>query len=255
MKLDGLTAAVTGGGSGMGKATAEALAEAGMRVLVLDRDGPAAEATAAAIDGRSAALDVTDASAVDAALQEVVEDFGPLRLVVNCAGIATAGRIVGREGPHDLDAFRRTIEVNLIGTFNVLRLAAARMAGNEPMPDADGERGVIVNTASIAAFEGQVGQAAYAASKGGVAALTLPAARELARHAIRVVTVAPGLIGTPMLGGMDDKVRESLEAQTVFPRRLGRPEEFARLVREIAGNPLINGETIRLDGAVRLAAK
>jgi len=255
MKLDGLTAAVTGGGSGMGKATAQALAGAGMRVAVLDRDGPAAEATAGAIDGRALAVDVADAAAVDAALGEIADDFGPLRLAVSCAGVAPAGRIVGRAGPHDLAAFRDTLEVNLVGTFNLLRLAAARMAENEPLPGEDGERGAIVNTASIAAFEGQVGQAAYAASKGGVAALTLPAARELARHAIRVVTVAPGLIGTPMIAGMPDAVRESLEAQTVYPPRLGRPAEFAALVRHIAENPLINGEVIRLDGAVRLSAR
>jgi len=255
MQIDGLAAVVTGGGSGMGAATARALVAAGARVTVIDRDGDRAAAVAGEIGARSAVADVADGPAMEAAIAEAEAAHGPVRIAVACAGIAPGARIVGRDGPHDLDQFRRTVEVNLVGTFNLLRLAAARMAAADPLPGEDGERGLVVMTASIAAFEGQIGQAAYSATKGGVAGLTLPAARELARHGVRVVTVAPGLIGTPMVLSMPDAVRESLEASTVYPPRLGRPEEFADLVLHIAGNPLLNGEVIRLDGAVRLAPR
>ncbi|NBB83591.1 MAG: SDR family NAD(P)-dependent oxidoreductase, partial [Alphaproteobacteria bacterium] len=199
--------------------------------------------------------DVADGAAMAEAVDAAAAIHGPPRLAVACAGIAPGARVVGKEGPHDLDLFKKTIEVNLIGTFNLLRLAGAQMAAADPLPGEDGERGLVVMTASVAAYEGQIGQAAYSASKGGVAALTLPAARELARHGVRVVTIAPGLIGTPMLMNMPDAVRDSLVATTLFPHRLGRPEEFAALVGHVAANPLINGETLRLDGAVRLAPK
>jgi NAD(P)-dependent dehydrogenase (short-subunit alcohol dehydrogenase family) len=245
-------AIVTGGGSGLGAATARMLAEQGARLAVLDLDRAAAERTAAETGGRAWALDVADGPAAGAALAEIGQLLGPPRLLVNCAGVAPAGRIVGRDGPMALDAFERTIRVNLIGTFNMMRLAAAAMSRLEPIGD---ERGLIVNTASIAAFEGQVGQAAYAASKGGVASLTLPAARELAAAGIRVVAIAPGLFGTPMLLGMPEKVQESLAATVPFPHRFGRPEEYAALVRQVVENPMLNGCTIRLDGALRMAPR
>jgi NAD(P)-dependent dehydrogenase (short-subunit alcohol dehydrogenase family) len=249
MRLDGASAIVTGGGSGLGAATAEALAQAGAKVVVLDLDQAKAEAVASRIGGTAIAGDAAEeaplARAVDAAAA-----LAPLRIAVACAGIAPAARIVGRNGPHDLALFERVLRVNLLGTFNLLRLAASRMSTNEPQES--GERGLVVCTASIAAHEGQVGQAAYAASKGGVVALTLPAARELARFGVRVVTIAPGLFHTPMMDGFPTEVRESLGRQPLFPQRLGRPEEFAAMVLAIAANPLLNGETIRLDGALRL---
>ena len=246
---------VTGGGSGLGAATAKMLAAEGGRVLVLDRDGIAARSVAGEI-GASAhpvAADVTSEPEVRAAIAEAIAAFGTLHGLVNCAGVAPAERILGRDGPHDLDRFARVISVNLVGTFNVLRLAAEAMARNEP--DAESERGVIVNTASVAAFDGQIGQAAYAASKGGVAALTLPAARDLARHGIRVVAIAPGVFETPMLAAMPPEVRDALGATVPFPPRLGRPDEYAALVRAVIGNPMLNGETIRLDGALRMAPR
>jgi NAD(P)-dependent dehydrogenase (short-subunit alcohol dehydrogenase family) len=254
MDIKGLSAIVTGGGSGMGAETARWLAKAGAKVAVLDINKAGIEAVAAEIGGLALACDVSSESSVKSALQSVEKAHGPARILINCAGIAPGARIVGREGPHDLALFNTVINVNLIGTFNMLRLAVAAMTGLEPLNDT-GERGVVINTASIAAFEGQIGQAAYAASKGGVIALTLPAARELARFGIRVVTIAPGLIGTPMLAGMGKEVQESLIASTVFPKRLGLPEEYAKLILHIIDNPMINGETIRLDGAVRLAPK
>jgi len=253
MNVDGLAALVTGGGSGMGEASARALAAAGARVAIADLDGEAAARVARDIDGIGIETDVGQETSAVAAFQRAREAHGPVRLLVNCAGIATAGRIVGREGPLALADFERTIRVNLIGTFNMMRLAAAEMAALDPL-DTD-ERGLIINTASVAAYEGQIGQAAYSASKGGVVGLTVPAARELARHGIRVMTIAPGLIATPMLLTMPDEVKESLVATTQFPHRLGQPEEYAKLVLAIADNVLLNGEVVRLDGAIRLAPK
>lgn len=252
MNPSGQLALVTGAASGLGRATATALAEAGAKVVLVDLDAEAVAGAAAATGGRSFALDVADAAAVEAAMPEI-EALGSLRVLVNCAGIAPAGKIVGRDGPMPLAAFERAVRVNLIGTFNLMRLAAAAMARLEPM--ADGERGVIVNTSSIAAFEGQIGQAAYAASKGGVASLTLPAARELAAQGIRVMAIAPGLFGTPMLLGMPEKVQESLAATVPFPARFGRPEEYAALVLHILANPMLNGSVLRLDGALRMAPR
>ncbi len=250
MDVRGIAALVTGGGSGLGAATAEALAAAGARVVAMDLREDAAAAVAARTGGASAAGDVADPAAVEAAL-DAAAALGPLRLAVNCAGVAPPARVVGKNGPHDLALFERVVRVNLIGTFNVMRLAAARMAALEPVGP-DGERGLVVNTASIAAYEGQIGQCAYAASKAGVVGLTLPAARELARSGIRVVTIAPGLIQTPMMDGLPPAAQESLRAMSLFPKRLGRAEEIARLVLAIAANPLLNGETIRADGALRL---
>jgi NAD(P)-dependent dehydrogenase (short-subunit alcohol dehydrogenase family) len=253
MRMERLAAVVTGGASGLGEATAAALAESGSRVAVLDRDAAAGARVAARIGGAFFACDVTDAASAEAALRAAAAVHGPARLAVNCAGIATAGRIVGREGPLALEAFAVVVRVNLIGTFNLLRLAAAAMTGLPPLEG--GERGVIVNTASIAAFEGQVGQAAYAASKAGVVGLTLPAARELARHGIRVVTIAPGLFATPMVAALPAEVQASLGASVPFPARLGEPAEFAALVLHIAQNRMLNGATIRLDGALRMAPR
>ena len=249
MKLDGSSAIVTGGGSGLGAATAEALSAAGAKVVVLDINEAAAQAVAARIGGVAVAGDVAEEAPVARAV-EAASALAPLRMAVACAGIAPAARVAGKTGPHDLALFERVIRVNLIGTFNLLRLAAARMTTNAPLED--GERGLVVSTASIAAYEGQIGQAAYAASKGGVVALTLPAARELARFGVRVVTIAPGLIHTPLMDSLTPEARDSLGRQPLFPQRLGRPEEFAAMVLAIAANPLLNGETIRLDGALRL---
>lgn len=253
MLVEAKGAIVAGGGSGLGAATAEALARAGARVAIVDRDAKAAEAVASRLSGRAFTLDVADAAAAEALFPEILEWLGELRVLVNCAGIAPAARIVGRDGPMALSAFADVIRVNLLGTFNMLRLAAAAMTRLEP--DAEGERGVIVNTASVAAFEGQIGQAAYAASKGGVVSLTLPAARELAAHGIRVVAIAPGLFATPLLLGMPEKVQESLAASVPFPQRFGRPEEFASLVLEILRNRMLNGCALRLDGALRMAPR
>jgi NAD(P)-dependent dehydrogenase (short-subunit alcohol dehydrogenase family) len=247
--LHGASAIVTGGGSGLGAATAEALAQAGAKVVVLDINAANAQAVASRIGGVAAAGDVAEEAPVAAAVEQAAS-LAPLRIAVSCAGIAPASRVAGRDGPHDLDLFARVIRVNLVGTFNLLRLAAAKMTANDPLED--GERGLVVNTASIAAYEGQIGQAAYAASKGGVVGLTLPAARELARFGVRVVTIAPGLIHTPLMDGLTPEARESLGKQPLFPQRLGRPDEFAAMVLAIAQNPLLNGETIRLDGALRL---
>lgn len=250
MTPDGVPAIVTGGGSGLGAATARALASAGAKVAVLDRNTETAEAVAAEIDGLALTCDVTDPADGEAAVAAAADRFGPAGICVNCAGIGPAGRIVGRDGPMPLEDFARVIQVNLIGTFNILRLAAAGMADRDP--NADGERGVIINTASIAAFEGQIGQAAYAASKGGVAALTLPAAREFARIGVRVLTIAPGLFETPMLQSLPQAVQDSLAATLPFPSRLGRPEEYARLALSMIDNPVMNGEVVRLDSALRM---
>lgn len=250
MDLKEAGAIVTGGASGLGAATARRLARAGARVTVLDRDGDAAVAVANGIDGLGIGCDVADADAVATAVNEARAIHGPCAVAVSCAGIAPAKRIVGRDGPMPLEEFERVIRVNLIGSFNVMRLAAAEMATRAP--NADGERGVIVNTASIAAFEGQVGQSAYAASKGGVAALTLPAAREFASIGVRVLAIAPGLFATPMLLNMPEEVRESLAATLPFPKRFGKPEEFADLVMHMIANPVMNGEIVRLDSALRM---
>jgi NAD(P)-dependent dehydrogenase (short-subunit alcohol dehydrogenase family) len=250
MRFDGLAAVVTGGGSGLGAATAAHLAALGCKVAVVDINQAAARATAAAIGGIGVGCDVADATSGEAAFAAAANAHGPVRILVNCAGIGTAGRIVGRDGPLKLEAFERVIRVNLIGTFNMLRLAAAEMSSADPLEE--NERGVIVNTASIAAYEGQVGQPAYAASKGGVVALTLPAARELARAGVRVMTIAPGLFHTPMVDALPPDVQLSLGAGVPFPARLGRPSEFAELVEHIVRNRFLNGEVIRLDGAFRM---
>ena len=246
MDIAGRTFLVTGGGSGLGLATARMLARAGAGVVTADLRGESEPGI------RFVEADVTDEASVETAVDAALES-GPLRGVVNCAGVAIAEKTVGRDGPHSLESFKRVIGVNLIGTFNVVRLAAAAMVGNDP--DEEGGRGVIVNTASVAAFDGQIGQAAYAASKGGVASMTLPLAREFARSGIRVATIAPGLFDTPMMAGLPEEARESLGNQVPFPSRLGRPEEYAALVRHIVENDLINGEVIRLDGAIRMAPR
>jgi NAD(P)-dependent dehydrogenase (short-subunit alcohol dehydrogenase family) len=250
MQINDLAVVVTGGGSGLGAATAAHLAALGCRVTVADINQAAAEAQAARIGGIGVGCDVTDAASGEAAFAAARAAHGPVRILVNCAGIGSAGRIVGRDGPIKLVAFERVIRVNLIGSFNMLRLAAAEMSAAEPMEE--GERGVIVNTASIAAYEGQIGQAAYAASKGGVVAMTLPAARELARVGVRVVTIAPGLFRTPMVDGLPPEVQATLSAGIPFPSRLGRPSEYAELVEHIVRNRFLNGEVIRLDGALRM---
>ena len=253
MQLNGMAAIVTGGGSGLGAATAERLAKAGCRVAAVDINEAAAKATAERIGGIGIRCDVADSASAEAAFAAARAAHGPVRILVNCAGIGTAGRIVGREGPLKLDAFERVIRVNLIGTFNMLRLAAAEMSDTDPLED--NERGVIVNTASIAAFDGQIGQAAYAASKGGVASLTLPAARELARAGVRVMTIAPGLFHTPMVAQLPPEIQASLGASIPYPSRLGMPDEYAALVEHIVTNRFLNGETIRLDGALRMAPR
>jgi NAD(P)-dependent dehydrogenase (short-subunit alcohol dehydrogenase family) len=254
MELSGQAAIVTGGGSGLGAATAEALARAGARVAVVDLNEAAANAVAERIGGIALACDVANESAGADAVAAAREAHGPARVLVNCAGIGTPGRVVGRDGPLALTAFSRVIHVNLIGTFNMLRLVAAEMTGNDPMAD-DAERGVIINTASVAAYDGQIGQAAYAASKGGVVSLTLPAARELARFGVRVVTIAPGLFHTPMMAALPQEAQDSLGASVPYPPRLGLPEEYAALVLHICANRMLNGETIRLDGALRMAPR
>jgi len=250
MDAAGVGAIVTGGASGLGAATAQALAAAGAKVTILDRDGNGAVAVANTIGGLGLGCNVADAQAVAVALDEARSAHGPCGIAVNCAGIAPARRIVGADGPMPLEDFQQVIQVNLIGTFNVMRLAAAEMAGRAA--NADGERGVIVNTASIAAFEGQVGQSAYAASKGAVAALTLPAAREFAAIGVRVLAIAPGLFATPLVRRMPQDVQDSLAETLPFPKRFGKPEEFAALVMHMVGNPVLNGEIVRLDSALRM---
>ncbi len=252
MNLQGQVAIVTGAASGLGRATAMVLAAEGAIVAMVDLDATALEPAAQAVGGHAFALDVADAGAAEATLPEI-EALGPVRVLVNCAGVAPAARMAGRDGPMPLASFERVVRVNLIGTFNMMRLAIAAIARQDPQ--AEGERGVIVNTASVAAFEGQIGQTAYAASKGGVAALTLPAARELASQGIRVMAIAPGLFGTPMLLGLPERVQESLAASVPFPGRLGDPAEYAALVLHIIRNPMLNGTVIRLDGALRMAAR
>ncbi|WP_321945866.1 SDR family NAD(P)-dependent oxidoreductase [Paraburkholderia sp. J10-1] len=255
MVVQDKTFLITGGGSGLGAAVGRHLLERGANVVFADIDIARARDEAANGGERAFAVevDVTQAASVEAAIALVTQRFGALHGVVNCAGIAPAQRIVGKEGAHSLDLFAKVVSVNLIGTFNVMRLAAVAMANNTP--DAGGERGVIVNTASVAAYDGQIGQSAYAASKGGVVSLTLPAARELARNAIRVVTIAPGIFETPMLLAMPAEVQQALGAGVPFPQRLGQPAEFAALVEHIVGNRYLNGEVIRLDGALRMAPR
>ena len=248
MEVRGRTFFVAGGGSGLGAATARFLAREGANVVVADLKGEAVGDNARFVE-----TDVADEEGAKGAIDAALHDYGGLHGVINCAGIASAEKVIGREGPHSLEAFSKVVEVNLVGTFNVVRLAAGAMAKNEPTEG--GERGVIVNTASVAAFDGQIGQVAYAASKGGVAAMTLPVARELSRYGIRVMTIAPGIFDTPMLAGLPEAARESLGQQVLFPQRLGRSEEFAALVRHIIENQMLNGEVIRLDGAIRLAPR
>jgi NAD(P)-dependent dehydrogenase (short-subunit alcohol dehydrogenase family) len=255
MKIAGGTFLVTGGASGLGGATSRLLVSAGANVVVLDVNAEGGEKMARELGAKAhfVRTDVTSEADVQKAVTAARERFGGLHGAVNAAGIGTAEKVLGKAGPHPLEAFERTIRINLVGTFNVIRLAAAAMAAGEPTET--GERGVIVNTASVAAFDGQIGQAAYSASKGGIVALTLPVARELARSGIRVMTIAPGIFDTPLLAGLPEPARLSLGQQVPFPSRLGRPEEYAALVRHIVENEMLNGEVIRLDGALRMAAK
>jgi len=251
MDTTGLPAIVTGGGSGLGAGAARALAAAGAKVSVLDINRAAAEEVAREIGGTAIECDVSDATSGENAVAAACDAHGATAICINCAGIGTPGRIVGRDGPMQLDQFARVINVNLIGTFNIMRLVAADMMTREP--NGDGERGLVINTASVAAYEGQIGQAAYSASKGGVVGMTLPAARELARAGIRVLAIAPGLFATPMLMGLPENVQQSLAATLPFPPRFGKPAEYASLVMHMIANPVLNGEVIRLDSAIRLA--
>jgi 3-hydroxyacyl-CoA dehydrogenase/3-hydroxy-2-methylbutyryl-CoA dehydrogenase len=252
MQIEGASALVAGGASGLGAATVRALHEVGARVVIADLNAELGEQLAAELGDRAsfAEADVTEPDAVGAAVEQAAAAEGGLRISVCCAGVGWVGRVAGKDGPHDVEIYRKVIEVNLIGTFNVLRLACDSMNSNEP--DEGDERGVCVNTASIAAFDGQIGQIAYSSSKGGVVGMTLPAARDMASRGIRVATIAPGTFDTPMLGALPQEQRDALAAGIPFPRRLGKPEEYASLVKEIAANPMINGETIRLDGALRM---
>ncbi|OOY11372.1 3-hydroxyacyl-CoA dehydrogenase [Thioclava marina] len=247
MELTALRAVVTGGASGLGAATARHLAESGAKVTIFDRDRAQGETMAGEIGATFAEVDVTSEESVAAGIAVAVAAMGGIDALVNCAGIATGERVVGRDGPHRLESFRRTIDINLVGSFNVLRLAAAEMAKNEGP-----ERGVIINTASIAAFDGQKGQAAYAASKGGIAGMTLPLARDLATQGVRVCAIAPGIFGTPMMKGLPQDVQDSLAAEVTFPKRLGEPTEYAELAGFIIRSGYLNGEVIRLDGALRM---
>jgi NAD(P)-dependent dehydrogenase (short-subunit alcohol dehydrogenase family) len=253
MNPSGHIAIITGGGSGLGEATARALAAKGASVAVLDVGMERAERVAVAIGGVAVECDVSSAESGEAAVAEVAKRLGQPRILVNCAGIAIGAKTLSKDGPHPLDSYRKVIEVNLIGTFNMIRLVADRTQRLEPLES--GERGVIVNTASVAAFDGQIGQAAYSSSKGGVVGMTLPVARDLARSGIRVVTIAPGIFKTPMMMGMPQEVQDSLGASVPFPSRLGEPSEYAALALHIVENQMLNGETIRLDGAIRMAPK
>ena len=255
MDIKGSTFLITGGSSGLGAATARRFAAAGANVVIADVNAEAGQSLATELGAGAlfALTDVTSQDSVQNALALLDENFTALHGLINCAGIAIAARVLGRRGPHDLDAFARVVAVNLTGTFNVIRLAAEYMAKSQE--NEAGERGVIVNTASVAAFEGQIGQAAYSASKGGIAAMTLPIAREFAQLGIRVATIAPGIFDTPMLAGLPEKARHSLAQQVPFPSRLGKPEEYAALAQHIVENEMINGEVIRLDGAIRMAPR
>lgn len=254
MEIKGQIAIVTGGGSGMGAATAKQLAKAGAKVALLDKNIQAAKKIAQEISGIAIECDVSDTKNAEAVLNQIKSQLGVPRICINCAGIATAKRVVGKEGPMALEEFSRVIQINLIGTFNIMRLVANEMIKLDPV-DKDGERGIIINTASIAAFEGQIGQVSYSASKGGVVAMTLPAARELAQFGIRVMAIAPGLMGTPMLVGLPESVQTHLADAIPFPHRLGKPEEFSKLVMHIIENSYLNGTVIRLDGALRMPPK
>jgi NAD(P)-dependent dehydrogenase (short-subunit alcohol dehydrogenase family) len=255
MRLDQVVALITGAASGLGAACAQHFAHAGARVVLADLNPSALEAQANAIGSKARAIatDVTNESSTQRAIDVALGEFGALHVLVNCAGIAPPARVLGKEGPHALDLFRHVIDVNLCGSFNVLRLAANAMQHNAP--NAEGERGVIINTASVSAYEGQIGQAAYSASKAGVVGMTLPIARELAKLGIRVMSIAPGIFETPMLRGLSKAVQDSLGAQVPFPPRLGRPLEFAALAAHIVANVMLNGEVIRLDGAIRMAPR
>ena len=253
MKFEGSAALVTGGGSGLGAGTARALAARCVKVAVLDLNEVAAKAVAQEIGGLSVACDVANGDSMAAAIAAARAAHGPARILINCAGVGTPQKAVGRDGPMPLENFMKVINFNLVGTFNAIRLAAADMQGLEPLED--GERGVIVNTASVAAFDGQIGQPAYAASNGGIVALTLPLAREFASFGIRVITVAPGIFSTPMLHGLPDEVKESLAKSVPFPQRLGVPEDYAALAVHIVENRMLNGDVIRLDGAIRMAPR
>jgi NAD(P)-dependent dehydrogenase (short-subunit alcohol dehydrogenase family) len=253
VKVEGVAAIVTGGASGLGAATGRALAAAGAKVALLDLNESAASEVAGDIGGVAIGCDVSDAASGEAAVARAAEAHGPARILVNCAGVAPAARIVGRNGPASLDAYARVVAINLIGTFNMMRLVAAGAMALDPLEG--GERGVVISTASVAAYEGQIGQAAYASSKAGVVGLTLPAAREFASAGIRVCAIAPGIFETPMLRGLPQEVQDSLGAAVPFPSRLGKPEEFAMLAMSIIANPMLNGEVIRLDGALRMQPK
>ena len=253
MQIENKVFIVTGGASGLGAASAELLVSAGAKVMLVDMNAEAVAAQAQRLGAQSVVADISNEAAAEAAVQATVAAFGSLNGLINCAAIFRGEKILGKNGPHALSSFAQVINVNLIGSFNMLRLAAAAIAESEA--NADGERGVIINTASVAAFDGQIGQAAYSASKGAIASLTLPAARELARFGIRVMTIAPGIFETPMMAGMTPEVRDSLAAGVPFPPRLGKPAEYAALVRHIIENSMLNGEVIRLDGALRMAAK
>ncbi|MEY2874723.1 MAG: hypothetical protein RLZZ373_2094 [Pseudomonadota bacterium] len=256
MNMQGQAALVTGGGSGLGEAVARQLSAAGAKVAVLDVNAANAQRVAADIGGLACVCDITDATSVSAALDAAEAAHGPARILMNIAGIGTAKRVVQRDGsPAPLEDFERVVRINLIGTYNVIRLAAARIAKLDPLAGTDGERGVIVNTASVAAFDGQVGQEAYSASKAGVAGMTLPLARDLAQWGVRVCTIAPGLFATPLMQQLPEAVQQSLAASIPFPKRLGHPEEFAALALHIVGNGHLNGEVIRLDGALRMAPR
>lgn len=252
MQLKGKTALVTGGASGLGAASVRMIANAGGNAIILDLNRELGERLASTLQpaARFVQADVSDPLEVESAVEAAFESYGALHVAINCAGIGDPQRVLGKSGPADLDRFAAVVRINLIGTFNVARLAAAAMARNEP--NEEGERGVIINTASIAAFDGQVGQAAYAASKGGIVSLTLPMARDLARHGIRVMTIAPGLFDTPMAAGIPEEIKAALAASIPFPPRFGNPAEYARLARHIIENPMLNGEVIRLDGALRM---
>jgi NAD(P)-dependent dehydrogenase (short-subunit alcohol dehydrogenase family) len=254
MQINQQIAIITGGASGMGAATARRLTNQGAKVALLDLNKDAAEKVAAELGGIAVQCDVTQADSVEAALAEVKHKLGIARICINCAGIVHGRRMVNQQGPMPLDEFKRVIEINLIGSFNVMRLASNSMMTLEPVND-DGERGVIINTASVAAYEGQIGQTAYSASKGGIVGLTLPAARELAQSGIRVMTIAPGLVDTPMFGQISPEARASLASAVPFPKRLAKPEEYALLAQQIIENPMLNGEVIRLDGALRMQPK
>ncbi|MDQ2906402.1 MAG: 3-hydroxyacyl-CoA dehydrogenase [Ktedonobacteraceae bacterium] len=255
MRLENTSALVTGGASGLGAACVRLLTQSGARVVIADLNSETGSALAAELGDavRFVKTNVTDEGSVQAAVQEAVTTFGGLHILINCAGIGSAERVIGKSGPASLESFTRVIQVNLVGTFNAIRLAAAAIALNQP--NEGGERGVIINTASVAAFDGQIGQAAYSASKGGIVGMTLPIARELARHGIRVMTIAPGIFDTPLLAGLPEPARASLGQQVPFPPRLGRPDEYAALAKHIIENEMLNAEVVRLDGGIRMGPK